>query len=1460
MASGSASAGTLRYSINADRWREPYNNQIMTGYASGSTYRAYFTLDLTSYSVVSSVDSASLTIKDTTDYGGSGSVYIGLRTSEPPLGFSTSDYTTNLGTFTITRKQPNTLTLTANSLKAYMGKTVYVCILAASGQYFEFGAGSSSSNLKPSLAFTYTSYTNCGAPTSVSASGIITPSGTFTISWSGATNGTNNKIAKYRIYYAFGSTPTTNSSYKDIDVADGTTSGSTTIKNSGTEGIGAARGKTVYFGVQAIGAVAGYDSGLKTGGSVTINSLPAKPSVTVDRTTVPSTGGTVKFTITAGSDSNTSQTRTLAYSTSTSGAKTIITSPWTSPTIKARTTYYFWTYDGLEYSSDSTSSTIAINTKPVIESLTYNDEPTQLTAFNSNGASGSYFLGWVNSLKPKIKGSKTGTVKWLIEFQPTAGIDSSFSRSKDSSISNFSLTSTSATSMSLINLDGLVKSAYGDIAEDNKYIRWRLKCILNDGIEDSEAKYYPASDKYYAVPGASNAPAQYNQFDNGNINGTVAGHIGKLVRFKLWKDTSVESVSVTIESVKVGTTSYAVPSIASVNSAPDGNYRDVDITLQDTPMSGATITFKIKCYNGSIGKITTATVVECTHLTITGFGLAANTFKPFTADDSTFSITAGWPFGGSEDISTGLAAYECGSDAIKVVFYRGSSQEDVRTGLSYTKSNDLISTSMAKKAVYNWGTLGLASADYKDTYSCRAKLRITNLYGLSFDSNEFTYTLDFRELVQNVQVTSTSCALSGDGPWYSFNLGTSGSIPASAPNALQEGLYLKFTARCNVYTADQLTFNIYRDGSLYASTVVAAAAHATNQTAVAVSADIFTPVTEEITSSSNIVWRIDVANTAGTSSSSDYESAAIQHTSPSGFTLNSCSISSASASSVTVVLSAACSDVGATVTPTYWLYDGTSNVSNSFNQLGNNISVDINSSDWESKSIAVHLQTTTSQSLGSTGPTLTNTKDFYTNNIIIYQLMPTVAYRKNALGINTKALESDSILEIHQNADSINTIKLFGNRVIDNTLTTPKVILNVEEGTLLYNENDADSTLTDKTLVSIYKDGTGMAVGKVAETADLFDVGWPAKFNEHVGVGSSPLSSYPLAVDRSMLIFGNMWGGNAQSASYAECTTTGWYTILELSGSTDEAKGSSGLCIDIVIGRDYSYLNNELHAIKLLLTYNHAVFCNENSTSNFVAIKKIRYVRTDNGTAKVQMYYETASSYLNHVGVSCSIRGLRMTYSFPDPYLDTGSYTVMQEHTFSTWDNGALPVTSGGTGFTDNRLPARNISSAPTDTYCGYFFRVTAAFNINRWDGSTNAVTIPNFTHGVFMASSDAVMLAADSDTNMYWAYRNNGTWRGKQFPASLSDKYQFRQGRFPASGTQSFSNKSGPYNMSIGIPSGYALLSMGEIQTNGFIGSGYCLGNNASAFLKTGTITVSCYVANGGTGYLTLPFVCVKL
>ena len=205
-------------------------------------------------------------------------------------------------------------------------------------------------------------YTKCGAPTSVTASGIVTPNGTFTVSWSGASAGTSNSITGYRVYYTIsssGTAPTTSTTtYKDI--TSSSTSGSTTISLSN-----ATRNYKVVCGVVTKGSAgSSYYSSIKTGGSVTINSLPAAPAVSVDKTTIPSTtGAKATFTITAGSDVNTSQTKTLYYSTSSSGTKTKITSPWS---VYTGGTYYFWTSDGLEFSSSYTSKTITKNTAPTI--------------------------------------------------------------------------------------------------------------------------------------------------------------------------------------------------------------------------------------------------------------------------------------------------------------------------------------------------------------------------------------------------------------------------------------------------------------------------------------------------------------------------------------------------------------------------------------------------------------------------------------------------------------------------------------------------------------------------------------------------------------------------------------------------------------------------------------------------------------------------------------------------------------------------------------------------------------------------------------------------------------------------------------------------------------------------------------------------------------------------------------
>jgi hypothetical protein len=74
------------------------------------------------------------------------------------------------------------------------------------------------------------------------------------ISWSGASAGTNNAIAGYTIYYAVGSAPTTSSSSVNV----------TSSPYSFTIPSNATRGATYYFKVLTRGSVSGYNSGISS--------------------------------------------------------------------------------------------------------------------------------------------------------------------------------------------------------------------------------------------------------------------------------------------------------------------------------------------------------------------------------------------------------------------------------------------------------------------------------------------------------------------------------------------------------------------------------------------------------------------------------------------------------------------------------------------------------------------------------------------------------------------------------------------------------------------------------------------------------------------------------------------------------------------------------------------------------------------------------------------------------------------------------------------------------------------------------------------------------------------------------------------------------------------------------------------------------------------------------------------
>lgn len=199
-----------------------------------------------------------------------------------------------------------------------------------------------------STTFSYTKYTSPSAPTSASikrsdGSYIIKPSDDIVVSWSGAVAGTNNPISKYKITVYDNATTSSNTlAEKTVD----SSYSSTTFSLSGLT-----RGHNIQAYIIALGTKSGTQSGIKyTTNTVAVNTLPAKPSGV--GITVGSTITSATLSVTAGATNDSGQSASIWYSNTSSGDKQKFYSNTTSlPTPNTgNNLYYFWTFDGLEYS------------------------------------------------------------------------------------------------------------------------------------------------------------------------------------------------------------------------------------------------------------------------------------------------------------------------------------------------------------------------------------------------------------------------------------------------------------------------------------------------------------------------------------------------------------------------------------------------------------------------------------------------------------------------------------------------------------------------------------------------------------------------------------------------------------------------------------------------------------------------------------------------------------------------------------------------------------------------------------------------------------------------------------------------------------------------------------------------------------------------------------------------------
>ena len=153
---------------------------------------------------------------------------------------------------------------------------------------------------------------------------------------------------------------------------------------------------------------------------------------------------------------------------------------------------------------------------------------------------------------------------------------------------------------------------------------------------------------------------------------------------------------------------------------------------------------------------------------------------------------------------------------------------------------------------------------------------------------------------------------------------------------------------------------------------------------------------------------------------------------------------------------------------------------------------------------------------------------------------------------------------------------------------------------------------------------------------------------------------------------------------FATLSSAGWYRVLRFDATNSfDVLGADGAIIDFYITRQYNNLDNDVHKITLLRTYNKNVFVGEESLTNIWGISKIRLTTHDGGSgdrqAFVDVYYATSTE--NPVSVYFNVYTLRsyadnwnaVNFTSVDP--SPSGETVLTEYTFVANTGGKITFT-----------------------------------------------------------------------------------------------------------------------------------------------------------------------------------------
>ena len=946
----------------------------------------------------------------------------------------------------------------------------------------------------PSSTFYFSAGTTaCGAPTSftvnitqVNNKLITKPGNTLTFSWSGATAGTNNTISGYRIYWKQSSWPTTSSydGYKDFN----SSASSGTI--NGTEctliGANASRGARIGFCIVTRGnAGTSYWSDTKKcqgadGYGILINRLPSAPTVSASSVTIKSTDSTGTITVTAGTDGD-GQSYTKYYSTTAGGTKTLFTGSSWSPG-----TYYFWTYDGLEYSSSYTQATVTKNTKPTI---TLYHDTTAATTYTALNDSYTYTSRIPITITP-VQSGKTGTLSYTWKYCTASsytGTYSSWTTLKTGSASSISSTNPKTWTFNFA-------SQLGDSYDGSKYYKWQVDFVFNDGIENSDT--VPSNVYYYSPAPNKKAVTAYNTFSDENASGTTAAVICQKYRVRCYRDTSWSS---TVVSVYDNTAKKSIG--VEVSNTRGTTYHWVDISLNSLPANGNSITIKVQflCSSSTITKdVCNNTVTEYNNPVITYAPTTAwTTYNVYTTSgnlDTSYSVTG----------TIGSAA-----DYSWFAQYGNYIQETPFAAWSSTGAN--ITASISAVNAFNFsGALSNAFSKYAGKYTVKTGISYTNVFGQKIYSNTKNIEYNF----------DTAPTFSGDLSYYYTTSTATNAIPGTSigNRYIQEDLPFRVHGVVDCYSNRDVKVTVLQDAVEFGSKVISVNSN-NNRSGASASFDITDVVQAIASSTNNKTWftvkaaLVDVPSLSTVTSASfssiyiakpmrGYNALTFENdTFTATVSVDSqAAVPTTPISSQTVQIAVINASTDTTKKQlSEWVTIDSPNVSS--------VSLGINSaySDWNTQTGYLQTITTVVSTNSTTGGTGFTTRKYVIsqNSYAVSKDNPTVSYRPNFVGINCAANMTAPEGEIVRlNAISgKNKISIYNEANTSHLDVTPASILLPSDGKIYINNQDM-------LLDILYPIGSTICVNTNTNPGSRLGGTWTLTDKQFINLHSSATSSY----------------------------------------------------------------------------------------------------------------------------------------------------------------------------------------------------------------------------------------------------------------------------------------------------------------------------------------------------------------